>query len=161
MARWLILLKLCDYHSGKSESRRDFGPLSSLKASFSPHKSLTCIQTLEAFFSCCLISLAELRFRAHTTAASLSALSVFVNLFPPRTRPVTLRLCLPDEETPGLYGFLHVIVHSAKGFKESASKFFTCTVWPSILHATARTIHRTLRLITARLSTGWSHPETD
>ncbi|CAB1316400.1 unnamed protein product [Coregonus sp. 'balchen'] len=25
-----------------------------------------------------------------------------------------------DEETPGLYGFLHVIVHSAKGFKESA-----------------------------------------
>lgn len=30
--------------------------------------------------------------------------------------------CLPDEETPGLYGFLHVIVHSAKGFKESASK---------------------------------------
>ncbi len=30
--------------------------------------------------------------------------------------------CFPDEETPGLYGFLHVIVHSAKGFKESASK---------------------------------------
>ncbi|KAK1882474.1 Active breakpoint cluster region-related protein, partial [Dissostichus eleginoides] len=25
-----------------------------------------------------------------------------------------------DEETPGLYGFLHVIVHSAKGFKDSA-----------------------------------------
>lgn len=30
--------------------------------------------------------------------------------------------CFPDEETPGLYGFLHVIVHSAKGFKESASE---------------------------------------
>uniref|UniRef100_A0A3B5ADV3 Active breakpoint cluster region-related protein-like n=1 Tax=Stegastes partitus TaxID=144197 RepID=A0A3B5ADV3_9TELE len=28
-----------------------------------------------------------------------------------------------DEETPGLYGFLHVIVHSAKGFKESAMGF--------------------------------------
>lgn len=27
-----------------------------------------------------------------------------------------------DEESPGLYGFLHVIVHSATGFKESASK---------------------------------------
>uniref|UniRef100_A0A8C7QDU0 DH domain-containing protein n=1 Tax=Oncorhynchus mykiss TaxID=8022 RepID=A0A8C7QDU0_ONCMY len=30
-----------------------------------------------------------------------------------------------DEETSGLYGFLHVIVHSAKGFKESASKSFS------------------------------------
>ncbi|KTF72568.1 hypothetical protein cypCar_00046502, partial [Cyprinus carpio] len=27
-----------------------------------------------------------------------------------------------DEESPGLYGFLHVIVHKATGFKESASK---------------------------------------
>ncbi|KAI6074378.1 Active breakpoint cluster region-related protein isoform X3 [Aix galericulata] len=27
-----------------------------------------------------------------------------------------------DDESPGLYGFLHVIVHSAKGFKQSASK---------------------------------------
>lgn len=49
-------------------------------------------------------------------------------MFPPRTGPVTLRVCLPDEETPGLYGFLHVIVHSAKGFKESASKFLTAHV---------------------------------
>lgn len=32
-------------------------------------------------------------------------------------------LCVfPDEESSGLYGFLHVIVHSAKGFKESASE---------------------------------------
>lgn len=44
-------------------------------------------------------------------------------------------LCVPDEETPGLYGFLHVIVHSAKGFKESASKSLSvilglyCTVF--------------------------------
>lgn len=30
--------------------------------------------------------------------------------------------CLADDESPGLYGFLHVIVHSAKGFKQSASK---------------------------------------
>lgn len=29
---------------------------------------------------------------------------------------------LTDDESPGLYGFLHVIVHSAKGFKQSASK---------------------------------------
>ena len=30
---------------------------------------------------------------------------------------------LADDESPGLYGFLHVIVHSAKGFKQSASKY--------------------------------------
>ncbi|XP_030780038.1 active breakpoint cluster region-related protein isoform X2 [Rhinopithecus roxellana] len=28
-----------------------------------------------------------------------------------------------DDESPGLYGFLHVIVHSAKGFKQSARHF--------------------------------------
>ncbi|XP_072231823.1 active breakpoint cluster region-related protein isoform X1 [Leuresthes tenuis] len=33
-----------------------------------------------------------------------------------------------DEETPGLYGFLHVIVHSAKGFKESANLYCTLEV---------------------------------
>lgn len=31
-----------------------------------------------------------------------------------------------DEESSGLYGFLHVIVHSATGFKESASKYCVC-----------------------------------
>uniref|UniRef100_A0A4W6EYX9 ABR activator of RhoGEF and GTPase n=1 Tax=Lates calcarifer TaxID=8187 RepID=A0A4W6EYX9_LATCA len=36
--------------------------------------------------------------------------------------------CFPDEETPGLYGFLHVIVHSAKGFKESANLYCTLEV---------------------------------
>ncbi|KAM9728721.1 active breakpoint cluster region-related protein isoform 2-T2 [Menidia menidia] len=33
-----------------------------------------------------------------------------------------------DEETPGLYGFLHVIVRSAKGFKESANLYCTLEV---------------------------------
>ncbi|KAM6907024.1 active breakpoint cluster region-related protein isoform 1-T1 [Xenentodon cancila] len=33
-----------------------------------------------------------------------------------------------DDETPGLYGFLHVIVHSAKGFKESANLYCTLEV---------------------------------
>ncbi|KAM7374729.1 hypothetical protein PAMP_007370 [Pampus punctatissimus] len=33
-----------------------------------------------------------------------------------------------DEETPGLYGFLHVIVQSAKGFKESANLYCTLEV---------------------------------
>ncbi|XP_034033683.1 active breakpoint cluster region-related protein isoform X1 [Thalassophryne amazonica] len=33
-----------------------------------------------------------------------------------------------DEETPGLYGFLHVIVHSAKGFKESTNLYCTLEV---------------------------------
>ncbi|XP_034088860.1 active breakpoint cluster region-related protein isoform X1 [Gymnodraco acuticeps] len=33
-----------------------------------------------------------------------------------------------DEETPGLYGFLHVIVHSAKGFKDSANLYCTLEV---------------------------------
>ncbi|XP_077597539.1 active breakpoint cluster region-related protein isoform X1 [Stigmatopora nigra] len=33
-----------------------------------------------------------------------------------------------DEETPGLYGFLHVIVHSAKGFTESANLYCTLEV---------------------------------
>ncbi|XP_033907220.1 active breakpoint cluster region-related protein-like isoform X4 [Acipenser ruthenus] len=33
-----------------------------------------------------------------------------------------------DHESPGLYGFLHVIVHSAKGFKESANLYCTLEV---------------------------------
>ncbi|XP_017268089.1 active breakpoint cluster region-related protein isoform X2 [Kryptolebias marmoratus] len=33
-----------------------------------------------------------------------------------------------DDETPGLYGFLHVIVHSAQGFKESANLYCTLEV---------------------------------
>ncbi|XP_068457556.1 active breakpoint cluster region-related protein isoform X1 [Clinocottus analis] len=33
-----------------------------------------------------------------------------------------------DEESPGLYGFLHVIVHSATGFKESANLYCTLEV---------------------------------
>ncbi|XP_061106393.1 active breakpoint cluster region-related protein isoform X1 [Conger conger] len=33
-----------------------------------------------------------------------------------------------DEEIPGLYGFLHVIVRSAKGFKESANLYCTLEV---------------------------------
>uniref|UniRef100_A0A3Q2W323 ABR activator of RhoGEF and GTPase n=1 Tax=Haplochromis burtoni TaxID=8153 RepID=A0A3Q2W323_HAPBU len=33
-----------------------------------------------------------------------------------------------DEETPGLYGFLHVIVHSAKGFEQSANLYCTLEV---------------------------------
>lgn len=40
-------------------------------------------------------------------------------------RLTPLCACLPDEESPGLYGFLHVIVHSAQGFKESASESAT------------------------------------
>lgn len=39
-----------------------------------------------------------------------------------RAALTALCACFPDEETPGLYGFLHVIVHSAKGFEQSASK---------------------------------------
>uniref|UniRef100_A0A674N5J8 ABR activator of RhoGEF and GTPase n=1 Tax=Takifugu rubripes TaxID=31033 RepID=A0A674N5J8_TAKRU len=33
-----------------------------------------------------------------------------------------------DEETPGLYGFLHVIVHSAQGFRDSANLYCTLEV---------------------------------
>uniref|UniRef100_W5M7B3 ABR activator of RhoGEF and GTPase n=1 Tax=Lepisosteus oculatus TaxID=7918 RepID=W5M7B3_LEPOC len=33
-----------------------------------------------------------------------------------------------DDESPGLYGFLHVIVHSATGFKESANLYCTLEV---------------------------------
>ncbi|KAK2494504.1 hypothetical protein MC885_016197 [Smutsia gigantea] len=33
-----------------------------------------------------------------------------------------------DDESPGLYGFLHVIVHSAKGFKQSARIYLYCTL---------------------------------
>uniref|UniRef100_A0A8C2EWL3 ABR activator of RhoGEF and GTPase n=1 Tax=Cyprinus carpio TaxID=7962 RepID=A0A8C2EWL3_CYPCA len=33
-----------------------------------------------------------------------------------------------DEESPGLYGFLHVIVHKATGFKESANLYCTLEV---------------------------------
>ncbi|XP_036196794.1 active breakpoint cluster region-related protein isoform X2 [Myotis myotis] len=33
-----------------------------------------------------------------------------------------------DDESPGLYGFLHVIVHSAKGFKQSAHLYCTLEV---------------------------------
>lgn len=30
-----------------------------------------------------------------------------------------------DDESPGLYGFLNVIVHSASGLKQRLSKYFT------------------------------------
>lgn len=40
----------------------------------------------------------------------------------PLTYPHPGGFSLVDDESPGLYGFLHVIVHSAKGFKQSASK---------------------------------------
>lgn len=43
-------------------------------------------------------------------------------IFALHTGLTSLYACVPDDETPGLYGFLHVIVHSAKGFKQSASK---------------------------------------
>ncbi|XP_015277547.1 PREDICTED: active breakpoint cluster region-related protein isoform X2 [Gekko japonicus] len=33
-----------------------------------------------------------------------------------------------DDEPPGMYGFLHVIVHSAKGFKQSANLYCTLEV---------------------------------
>ncbi|XP_069082377.1 active breakpoint cluster region-related protein isoform X2 [Pleurodeles waltl] len=33
-----------------------------------------------------------------------------------------------DDESPGLYGFLHVIVHSAKGFQQSANLYCTLEV---------------------------------
>lgn len=79
--------------------------------------------------------------------------------------------CVPDEETPGLYGFLHVIVHSAQGFRDSASKFthvyslaqhtvtHICCLYTSV--PTMHMIHLMIRLITARLSTEWSDPETN
>lgn len=38
----------------------------------------------------------------------------------------TPSLSCTDDESPGLYGFLNVIVHSATGFKQSSSK---CLVW--------------------------------
>ncbi|MGH0175766.1 UNVERIFIED_CONTAM: hypothetical protein FKN15_071349 [Acipenser sinensis] len=39
-----------------------------------------------------------------------------------------LRALFSDHESSGLYGFLHVIVHSAKGFKESANLYCTLEV---------------------------------
>lgn len=35
---------------------------------------------------------------------------------------LTSSLSCTDDESPGLYGFLNVIVHSATGFKQSSSK---------------------------------------
>lgn len=86
---------------------------------------------------------------------------------------IMLHVCVPDEETPGLYGFLHVIVHSAQGLRDSASKFLTTHVHSLAQHPvthicclyisvpTTRMIHLMIRLITARLSTEWSDPETN
>uniref|UniRef100_A0A8C9YZ42 ABR activator of RhoGEF and GTPase n=1 Tax=Sander lucioperca TaxID=283035 RepID=A0A8C9YZ42_SANLU len=51
-----------------------------------------------------------------------------VTLLTRGTGLTALCACFPDEETPGLYGFLHVIVHSAKGFKESANPYCTLEV---------------------------------
>lgn len=59
-----------------------------------------------------LEKLKGLFFNVHITIASL----------------LTPHVCAADEETPGLYGFLHVIVHSAQGFRDSASKFLTAHV---------------------------------
>lgn len=41
-------------------------------------------------------------------------------------RLLTPSLSCTDDESPGLYGFLNVIVHSATGFKQSSSKWL---VW--------------------------------
>lgn len=67
------------------------------------------------------------------------------------TRAALTALCayFPDEETPGLYGFLHVIVHSAKGFEQSASKsarnsFFFSFFFP--LTALVRTLRLSICL---------------
>lgn len=35
---------------------------------------------------------------------------------------LTCLILCTDDESPGLYGFLNVIVHSATGFKQSSSK---------------------------------------
>ncbi|MGH0136384.1 UNVERIFIED_CONTAM: hypothetical protein FKN15_040816 [Acipenser sinensis] len=43
-------------------------------------------------------------------------------------REAIQKLQKKDHESPGLYGFLHVIVHSAKGFKESANLYCTLEV---------------------------------
>lgn len=36
---------------------------------------------------------------------------------------IPLTINKEDDESPGLYGFLNVIVHSATGFKQSSSKW--------------------------------------
>lgn len=66
-----------------------------------------------------------------------------------RAALTALCACFPDEETPGLYGFLHVIVHSAKGFEQSASKsarnsFFFFFLFP--LTALVRTLRLSICL---------------
>lgn len=40
----------------------------------------------------------------------------------PRRHMFTSLVSCTDDESPGLYGFLNVIVHSATGFKQSSSK---------------------------------------
>ena len=57
-----------------------------------------------------------------------NAVNWFMRTCPSRPGPersqvkhVVSLCCVSDEETPGLNGFLHVIVRSAQGFKESAS----------------------------------------
>lgn len=85
-----------------------------------------------------------------TSQLLLSLTSVYLS---PYSHQELICVCLPDEETPGLYGFLHVIVHSAKGFKESASKFLTAHVWHSIL------LHISVRIHVCQQHTGsiwWS-----
>uniref|UniRef100_A0A8D2LGR8 ABR activator of RhoGEF and GTPase n=1 Tax=Varanus komodoensis TaxID=61221 RepID=A0A8D2LGR8_VARKO len=43
-------------------------------------------------------------------------------------REAIQKLQKKDDDSPGMYGFLHVIVHSAKGFKQSANLYCTLEV---------------------------------
>ena len=49
----------------------------------------------------------------------------------PGGRALTSLVSCTDDESPGLYGFLNVIVHSASGFKQSSSRWLVWGVrWP-------------------------------
>uniref|UniRef100_A0A3Q3LCI1 ABR activator of RhoGEF and GTPase n=1 Tax=Mastacembelus armatus TaxID=205130 RepID=A0A3Q3LCI1_9TELE len=75
-------------------------------------------------------SIQKLQKKGNTDLESSSSLQVLTSsCFKLRTVhniPVTSNK--DDDETPGLYGFLHVIVHSAKGFKQSANLYCTLEV---------------------------------
>uniref|UniRef100_A0A7N8XLI4 ABR activator of RhoGEF and GTPase n=1 Tax=Mastacembelus armatus TaxID=205130 RepID=A0A7N8XLI4_9TELE len=91
------------------------------------HGKVICLSSpLAAVFDRCCVYFSDLQ------ACVLSSVELQVltsSCFKLRTVhniPVTSNK--DDDETPGLYGFLHVIVHSAKGFKQSANLYCTLEV---------------------------------
>jgi len=94
-----------------------------------PWKEMIMINTSQSFKPCVLYCtglfypflpcLTLLQNKQRSACFSNPLLTVFFSLF------LSSLTVFPEDESPGLHGFLNVIVHSASGLKQSLSESFT------------------------------------